>query len=283
MEELAVNRHKSYVQSTTDNYQSRFKSFKEWATEDKNANAAKRCRDVLMHFLSLRMAQMIEMKRIESIIGSEIRLLDAGCGPGRDLKEFSHMYLTIPMLGPKHIEIEANNKKCFNPSCSICENLQARENKLSTMILHKVKVAPCGFDPCTGFVETCRNMGLNVVLADFVNFFDSPQENQNEKQHSTTFHGIFALASLFHLPKMELEKVLYTFRTHLVPYVGVLLTSIPNGTKDKMGSDGRWKLHLSQSEQIGMLENAGFEVLFQEQMSIYNGDDWIVLVSVIKS
>ena len=80
MEELAVNRHKSYVQSTTDNYQSRFKSFKEWATEDKNANAAKRCRDVLMHFLSLRMAQMIEMKRIESIIGSEIRLLDADQG-----------------------------------------------------------------------------------------------------------------------------------------------------------------------------------------------------------
>ena len=71
------------------------------------------------------------------------------------------------------------------------------------------------------------------------------------------------------------------FKQHLIPEVGVLLTSIPSGSKDELGSDGRWSLHISNAEQIQLIEEAGFKVLCQETISIYNGNDWVVLVSVI--
>lgn len=65
--------------------------------------------------------------------------------------------------------------------------------------------------------------------------------------------------------------------------MGVVLTTIPNGSRDELGSDGRWKLHLFIEEQIFLLEESGFEVLCQETISIYNGNNWVVLVSKIKA
>lgn len=79
-----------------------------------------------------------------------------------------------------------------------------------------------------------------------------------------------------------MEKILNGFKRHLHPDVGVVFTSIPSGNRNEVGSDGRWKLHLSASEQIRMLEKAGFDVIFQENLTIYNGKDWIVLISVPK-
>ena len=73
-----------------------------------------------------------------------------------------------------------------------------------------------------------------------------------------------------------------SFKRYLHPKVGVLLTSIPSGNRDEEGSDGRWKLHIPKSEQISMIENAGFEVIFKDHISIYNGNDWIALISVPK-
>ena len=86
---------------------------------------------------------------------------------------------------------------------------------------------------------------------------------------------------MFHLPKQELLNVLRLFTKHLIPEVGVLLTSIPNGNMDELGSDGRWKLNISNAEQVHILQETGFKVLHQETVSIYNGNNWVVLVSVL--
>ena len=133
-----------------------------------------------------------------------------------------------------------------------------------------------------GFVKNCQDMGLNVVLNDFVGFCQRLDENGDLDLSNGQFDGIFTLASLFHLPKSELKKVLNGFKRHLHPKFGVLLTSIPGGTRDGKGSDGRWKLHIPASEQISILQDAGFEVIFQDHLSIYNGSDWVVLISVPK-
>ena len=50
----------------------------------------------------------------------------------------------------------------------------------------------------------------------------------------------------------------------------------------KMG-DGRWLTAISEDKQKRMLEDAGFDVVHQGKMSIYNGNQWIVLVGRKKS
>ena len=151
------------------------------------------------------------------------------------------------------------------------------------MVTHKAKFEVIGFDTCAGFVTECRQKGLNVILSDFVSFFRDKKETSAEQSNRGNYHAIFALASLFHLASDDLQVVLELFKKNLNPDVGVLLTSIPDGSKNQLGSDGRWKLHLSTTKQIELLENLGFEVLFKERLSIYNGNDWIVLISAVKN
>ena len=287
MVESTSESNHSYILRTAKNYQSRHQRFSLWAEEDRNANAAKKCRELFLHFLSLRLSKYLQDNHSNMELLNEINLLDAGCGSGRDLKEFSRSDLAIPVeqTSCDCNNIFKNSRTCFNKPCYICDKLDAKDNVRSQNI-QNVKTRATGFDVCHGFVEKCQEMGLNAVLEDFLSFF----ETLEQKEKSTSglgrlydqFHGIFALASLFHLPRLELQKVLKVFERHLHPEVGVLLTSIPSGNKDEVGSDGRWKLHISASEQINMLEQAGFKVIFQENLTIYNGSDWIVLISIPK-
>ena len=61
---------------------------------------------------------------------------------------------------------------------------------------HQAKVS--GFDVCQGFVDMCKDKGLeNTVKADFNNYFDTVKSD-------TRYDGIFALASLFHVPKDQI-------------------------------------------------------------------------------
>lgn len=284
MEDFNLDSKSSYIKTTANNYQLRYGRFATWANEDKNSKTGQKCRQLFVHFLSLRISQYIQSGTINASNYREIKFLDAGCGSGRDLKEFSQSQVTIPIINAdsKSNSSDPSCKTCFNPSCYICEKRLLKEEQNPNVELYKAKIQPIGFDICVGFVESCREMGLNVVLADFVSFFEKLEKRNTAQQSGCNFHGIFALASLFHVPKGELKKVLELFKKYLNPDVGILLTSIPNGNRDEIASDGRWILQLSCTEQIAMLEEAGFQVLFQEQMSIYNGNDWIVLVSVVK-
>lgn len=80
-----------------------------------------------------------------------LRILDLGCGPGRDLQTFRQ-------LGH----------------------------------------APVGLDGCPEFARMARDNGFEVWLQDFL-ALDLP---------SQSFHGVFANASLFHVPGQELPRVL---------------------------------------------------------------------------
>merc|ERR1712232_1077184 len=131
-----------------------------------------------------------------------------------------------------------------------------------------------GFDPCEGFVQTCAARGLGrVVNADFYSYFSSRDDG------ITQFDGIFSLAALFHIPRAELAPTLRRFREHLVPSSGILLVSLPVGDTDAVDPDGRWIHSMPAELQIDLLGNVGFEVLHQENVSIYNGKHWLVTVS----
>jgi SAM-dependent methyltransferase len=108
------------------------------------------------------------------------RLLDLGCGPGRDLAYFRS-------LGHE----------------------------------------PVGLDATPSFVEMARKVsGCEVLEQDFLAL-------ALPKAH---FHGIFANASLFHVPTQELPRVLGELRDALRPR-GVLFASNPHG-EDTEGYSG---------------------------------------------
>ena len=114
------------------------------------------------------------------------RILDFGCGPGRDLKVFSE-------LG--HIAV--------------------------------------GLDGAARFVEMARNYsGCDVWHQDFLGL-DLPDEY---------FDGIFANASLFHVPGSELPRVLRELRATLKPG-GVLFSSNPRGNNEEGWNQGRYAVY----------------------------------------
>lgn len=124
------------------------------------------------------------------------------------------------------------------------------------------------------FVQTCADRGLNrVVNADFNSYFSRGDAGV------TQFDGIFSLAALFHLPRAELAPTLRRFREHLVPSSGILLVSLPVGDSDAADPDGRWMHRMPAEQQTDLLGNVGFEVLHLENVSIYNGREWLVTIS----
>ncbi len=101
------------------------------------------------------------------------RILDFGCGPGRDL-------LALQALGHD----------------------------------------PVGLDGALAFCEMARrHSGCPVLHQDFLSLSLDP----------ASFDGIFANASLFHVPASELPRVLEELRTALLPQ-GVLFSSNPRGS-----------------------------------------------------
>jgi SAM-dependent methyltransferase len=111
------------------------------------------------------------------------RILDLGCGPGRDLKYFR---------GLRH--------------------------------------EPVGLDGSQRFVEMARRYsGCEVLHQDFLEL-TLPMER---------FDGIFANASLFHVPRQELPRVLGKLWDSLKP-AGVLFSSNPRGLNQEGWNGGRF-------------------------------------------
>ena len=132
------------------------------------------------------------------------RILDFGCGPGRDLMAFK-------ALGHAPIGLEGSA-----PLAAM-----AREHS-----------------------------GCEVWEQDFLAL----------KLPAGHFDGIFANASLFHVPKQELPRVLGELHAALKPQ-GVLFSSNPRGHNEEGWNRGRYGAYHDLEAWRGFLEAAGFSEL----------------------
>ena len=140
---------------------------------------------------------------LEAIEGAPpFTILDFGCGPGRDLKQFK-------TLGHR----------------------------------------PIGLDGAERFAEMARtDSGCEVWQQDFL-ALDLPP---------AYFDGIFANASLFHIPSQELPRVLTELRAALKPR-GILFSSLPHGDNREGWNGGRFGVYHDHEAWRAYGEAAGFE------------------------
>ena len=132
------------------------------------------------------------------------RILDFGCGPGRDLAVFRD-------LGH----------------------------------------APVGLDGSLRFCEMARSWsGCDVLHQDFLEL-DLP---------ALSFDGVFANASLFHVPTQALPRVLEQLREALVPG-GVLFSSNPRGENVEGWQGDRYGAYHDLPKWRALLARGGFEEL----------------------
>ncbi len=132
-----------------------------------------------------------------------LKILDFGCGPGRDLAYFKS-------LG--HL--------------------------------------PTGLDGSKSFCEmAAEHSGCPVLHQNFIHL-DLP---------AASFDGIFANASLFHVPRQELARVLKILAASLIPG-GVLFSSNPRGSGEALNGE-RYGNYLEFDEYEVYLKEAGFVVV----------------------
>lgn len=108
-----------------------------------------------------------------------------------------------------------------------------------------------GLDGSARFVEMARSSsGCEVWLQDFLSL-DLPAQH---------FDGIFANASLFHIPTDELPRVLNELRAALKP-AGVLFSSNPRGRNQEGWNGQRYGVYHDLESWRYLMTDAGFHEL----------------------
>jgi len=133
--------------------------------------------------------------------GEGRRVLDLGCGPGRDLKALSD------------------------------------RGALAT-----------GLDGCEAFCEMARAHSCCEVWHQEFLALDLPPD---------TFDGVFANASLFHVPTRHLKGVLDALYSTLVPG-GVLFSSNPRGNGEEGWNEERYGVYHDMEQWSHWLTQSGF-------------------------
>lgn len=111
--------------------------------------------------------------------------------------------------------------------------------------------APVGLDGCAAFVDRARQVGgCEVWRQDFLALH----------LPAGRFDGIFANASLFHIPGAELPRVLGELRDSLKPG-GVLFSSNPRGHNEEGWQGERYGVWHDWRRWRALLIAAGFEEL----------------------
>ena len=107
-----------------------------------------------------------------------------------------------------------------------------------------------GLDGSYEFCEMARSLtGLPVLHQDFLKL-ELPEQFVD---------GIFANASLFHVPSQEMVRVLKELRSALKPQ-GVLFSSNPRGNSEGWQGD-RYGTYLELTSYQRLLESAGFKIV----------------------
>ena len=110
---------------------------------------------------------------------------------------------------------------------------------------------PVGLDGSERFAAMARlHSGCEVLHQDFLKL-DLPD---------ATFDGVFANASLFHVPSQELPRVLRELHAALKPR-GVLFTSNPRGDNDEGWNSGRYGAYHDLESWRVFMAAAGFSEL----------------------
>jgi len=108
--------------------------------------------------------------------------------------------------------------------------------------------APVGLEGAARFAEMARaHSSCEVWQQDFLNL-DLPDQH---------FDGVFANASLFHVPKADLPRVLRQLQATLKPR-GVFFTSNPRGNNDEGWNRGRYGVYHDLEAWRGYVSAAGF-------------------------
>lgn len=168
--------------------------------EDYNQRAEDFWKGTRDHDVSQNIATMLQYIEGER----PFKLLDFGCGPGRDLTVF------------------------------------VRLGHIAT-----------GLDGSPRFAAMARaHSGCEVWRQDFLKL-DLPQNH---------FDGVFANATLFHVPSQELPRVLLELHACLKPR-GVLFSSIPHGRNEEGWSRGCYSVYHDLEAWRRYLSSAGFAEL----------------------
>mgnify|MGYP001160062282 FL=1 len=110
-----------------------------------------------------------------------------------------------------------------------------------------------GLDGSTKFAEMARrNSNAEVWVQDFIDL-DLPAAH---------FDGVFANASLFHVPKKSILAALGAILTTLRDG-GVLFSSNPRGNDEEGFSGGRFGVFYSDQTWMALVKKAGFEPVRQ--------------------
>lgn len=104
-----------------------------------------------------------------------------------------------------------------------------------------------GLDGAAAFVAIARETGCEVWQQDFLHL-DLPRAR---------FDGIFANATLFHVPSRTLPRVLQQFHAALRPE-GVLFSSNPHGTNEEGWNRGRYGAYHDLETWCRYLSDAQF-------------------------
>jgi SAM-dependent methyltransferase len=111
-------------------------------------------------------------------------------------------------------------------------------------------LAPVGLEGSARFAAMARAEGSEVWEQDFL-ALDLPDNR---------FDGVFANASLFHVPSRELPRVLQELRATLKPR-GVLFSSNPRGLNEEGWYHGRYCVYHDIESWRRFLSDAGFSEL----------------------
>jgi len=152
------------------------------------------------------------------------RILDLGCGPGRDLLHFQKA---------GHIATGLDGSKVF---CKMARDWS----------------------------------GCEVLHQSFLTL----------KLPSNEYHGIFANASLFHVPQSALDRVLLELHQTLAAE-GVLLVSNPRGENQARWNGDRYGVYHTKDAWVERVAGAGFELLehyYRPQGKPRHQQPWLVTV-----
>ncbi len=131
---------------------------------------------------------------------------------------------------------------------------------------------PVGLDGTPEFCDMVREKtGMPVLQQTF--------NDLNLAENS--FDGVFANASMFHVPSVNLHKVLTDLHRALRPE-GILFTSNPRGDSEGWSRPGRYGNFMQFEKSLRYLEKAGYELLhhyYRPPGLPIEQQNWLAMVS----